>query len=39
MKIIEVKIRNFRSLKNTLIRPQAFNVFVGQNNHGKTKSA
>ena len=36
MKIKRVKIENFRSLKKTEIFFDNFNIFVGQNNHGKT---
>ena len=36
MKISRIKIRNFRSLKDVEIIPSDFNIFVGQNNHGKT---
>lgn len=36
MKIIKLKVINFRSLKSVEITPGPFNVFVGQNNHGKT---
>lgn len=36
MKIKTISVQNFRSLKNVVIEAAAFNVFVGQNNHGKT---
>ncbi len=36
MKIARVIIRNFRSIENVGFSPEAFNVMVGQNNHGKT---
>jgi len=36
MKINKITIRNFRSIESAEISPNAFNVFVGQNNHGKT---
>lgn len=36
MKITKIKINNFRSIKEAIITPSSFNVFVGQNNHGKT---
>jgi predicted ATP-dependent endonuclease of OLD family len=36
MKISKIKINNFRSLRSVELRPSAFNVFVGQNNHGKS---
>ena len=36
MKISRVKISNFRSIESADIAPSAFNVLVGQNNHGKT---
>lgn len=36
MKIKSLTILNFRSLRNVTIEVDAFNVFVGQNNHGKT---
>lgn len=36
MRISKIKIKNFRSVRNTEITPSTFNVFVGQNNHGKT---
>ncbi|NOY72103.1 MAG: AAA family ATPase [Gammaproteobacteria bacterium] len=36
MKISEIVIRNFRSLKDVTINPYQFNIFVGQNNHGKS---
>lgn len=36
MKIKEVIVTNFRSIKSARFTPTEFNVFVGQNNHGKT---
>jgi putative ATP-dependent endonuclease of OLD family len=36
MRIGRVRISNFRSIKTADIKPSEFNVFVGQNNHGKT---
>lgn len=36
MKIQRIKVKNFRSVKEVEITPSDFNVFVGQNNHGKT---
>ena len=36
MKISKIKVKNFRSIKEAEITPSSFNVFVGQNNHGKT---
>lgn len=36
MKISKIKLDNFRSIKKAEISPSAFNIFVGQNNHGKT---
>ena len=36
MKISRIKVKNFRSIKEADIAPSSFNVFVGQNNHGKT---
>lgn len=36
MKITKIEIHNFRSIKHAAITPSDFNVFVGQNNHGKT---
>ncbi len=36
MKITRIKIENFRSIEFTEIALGAFNVLVGQNNHGKT---
>jgi putative ATP-dependent endonuclease of OLD family len=36
MKIKRVKVKNFRSVREAEITPSSFNVFVGQNNHGKT---
>ncbi len=37
MKISKITIRNFRSLEGVIdLNINAFNIFVGQNNHGKT---
>ena len=36
MKISKIKVKNFRSVKDAEIAPDNFNIFVGQNNHGKT---
>ena len=36
MRISKITIHNFRSLREAEFVPTAFNVFVGQNNHGKT---
>ncbi len=36
MRIGKIRIENFRSIKTADIQPSEFNVFVGQNNHGKT---
>lgn len=36
MRIGRIRIENFRSIKSVDIQPSEFNVFVGQNNHGKT---
>lgn len=36
MRIGKICIENFRSIKTANIQPSEFNVFVGQNNHGKT---
>ena len=36
MRIKNIQIRNFRSIKHAEIESADFNVFVGQNNHGKT---
>jgi putative ATP-dependent endonuclease of OLD family len=36
MKIIRIKIENFRSIKNTEFNTSDFNISVGQNNCGKT---
>ena len=36
MKINNIKILNFRSIKNTSFECSNFNIFVGQNNTGKT---
>ncbi|MEI7681098.1 MAG: AAA family ATPase [Betaproteobacteria bacterium] len=36
MKISKITINNFRSIEYAEMIPSAFNVLVGQNNHGKT---
>lgn len=36
MKIKRLIVRNFRSIEECEISPTGFNIFVGQNNHGKT---
>ena len=36
MKIINIKINNFRSIEKIDIGLDDFDIFVGQNNHGKT---
>ena len=36
MRIGRIRIENFRSIQLADIQPSEFNVFVGQNNHGKT---
>ncbi len=36
MRIGKIRIANFRSIEAADIQPSEFNVFVGQNNHGKT---
>ena len=36
MRISKITIDNFRSIKHAEITADKFNVFVGQNNHGKT---
>jgi putative ATP-dependent endonuclease of the OLD family len=36
MRISRIQIQNFRSIKHVEIDVAEFNVFVGQNNHGKT---
>src|SRR5450631_3009270 len=36
MRINKLTITNFRSIESAEIVPADFNVFVGQNNHGKT---
>lgn len=36
MRISKITIENFRSIQKAIIIPSEFNVFVGQNNHGKT---
>ncbi|MBC3875520.1 ATP-dependent nuclease [Undibacterium flavidum] len=36
MKITNIVIKNFRSLKEVEFQPSGFNVLVGRNNHGKS---
>lgn len=36
MKIKEIRIKNFRSIKEVTVNPARFNILVGQNNHGKS---
>lgn len=36
MKILKIIVQNFRSIQRVEVETAAFNVFVGQNNHGKT---
>lgn len=36
MKITKIIVSNYRSIKEEEIIPDQFNIFVGQNNHGKT---
>lgn len=36
MKITRIRIENFRSIKETEFITSDFNIFVGQNNCGKT---
>lgn len=36
MKINKITVTNFRSIKHAEITADKFNIFVGQNNHGKT---
>jgi putative ATP-dependent endonuclease of the OLD family len=36
MRIGKIRIENFRSIKSADIQSSEFNIFVGQNNHGKT---
>lgn len=36
MQITKLIVKNFRSIESADVSPAAFNVFVGQNNHGKT---
>ena len=36
MKISRITVNNFCSIKHAELEPTAFNVLVGQNNHGKT---
>ena len=36
MKISKVIVENFRSIRHAEVQSSPFNVFVGQNNHGKT---
>lgn len=36
VRISKITICNFRSIEQAILAPSAFNVLVGQNNHGKT---
>lgn len=36
MKINKISVINYRSIEKVEVSPSEFNVFVGQNNHGKT---
>src|SRR3989338_2383458 len=36
MRISKIIVDNFRSIKHAEIEADSFNIFVGQNNHGKT---
>lgn len=36
MRISKIIVRNFRSVKEAEVVANSFNIFVGQNNHGKT---
>ena len=36
MKIKSILVKNFKSIREAYINTSSFNVFVGQNNHGKT---
>ncbi|WAB90172.1 AAA family ATPase [Pseudomonas citronellolis] len=36
MRITKITIQNFRSIQHAEFTPSVFNVFAGQNNHGKT---
>ena len=36
MRISRIYIQNFRSIREAEIRPTAFSLLVGKNNHGKT---
>lgn len=36
MKITKITIQNYRSIQSEVIDTSDFNIFVGQNNHGKT---
>jgi len=36
MKISGIRVKNYRSLREVTLDTVSFNVFVGQNNHGKT---
>ena len=38
MRATKITIKNFRSLKEVEIVPDNFNIFIGQNNHGKTNA-
>jgi putative ATP-dependent endonuclease of the OLD family len=36
MRIARIRVQNFRSIREADLIPTEFNIFVGQNNHGKT---
>jgi putative ATP-dependent endonuclease of OLD family len=36
MRISKITVENYRSIRRAKIDASAFNVLVGQNNHGKT---
>jgi putative ATP-dependent endonuclease of OLD family len=36
MKISKIRIENFRSIESAVFEPTDFNIYVGQNNCGKT---
>jgi len=36
MRIARITVENFRSIESVSVVPNAFSIFVGQNNHGKT---
>ncbi len=37
IKISSIRIKNFRSIRNELIQPKDFNIFVGLNDAGKRR--